>query len=216
MSFNFLAHMFSLTDKHHASDIFHAVKAILLEHFVPTFLGYHHISRNEYRTQHGTHMSSTLFVDEEQGPASRSRNPVAVLLDGTSIKIENSSNFAKARQAYSQKVETQAATFMVVAAPDGYILIVEGPFPGNQQNNDEAIFNWMSKPDSPSEFKGFFQKGDIVVWDLGFRKTVSEAKRRGFEVKMPVLKPRGLRQLDVQDANDPDPFNSTWPYRSKQ
>ena len=61
---------------------------------------------------------------------------------------------------------------MLICAPDGHILQVVGPLYADGKNNDEGIFKAMTTPESEvfdSGFGTYFEEGDIVVWDRGFR-----------------------------------------------
>ncbi|OXA43249.1 hypothetical protein Fcan01_22199 [Folsomia candida] len=153
--------------------------------------------REQLILEHKSRLADSLCGDSAEPRA-------IVLMDATVIPIEKSSNYSAGRKSFSQQKMCRAIKMMVLCAADGYILQVIGPTFANQKNNDEGIFEAMTTEGNElydPGFQPYFERNDCVVWDRGFRKVVTRAERMGFDVKMPALKPRNVRQLSVEEAN---------------
>ena len=99
--------------------------------FVPTFLGFNHITRQEIIDKHTTVFAKTLFGGGQD---------VAITIaDGTYIYIEKSSNYSFQRRSYSTHKSQSLLKPMLVVASDGYIITVIGPYLADGKNNDAQI-----------------------------------------------------------------------------
>jgi DDE superfamily endonuclease len=106
------------------------------------------------------------------------------IIDATYIPIEKSQNYAAARKSWSQHKGYRLLKMMIVCGSDGYILGVHGPYFSDGKNNDEAIFKAITGVHDDG-FRNFFEEGDMIIWDRGFRYVNELANSMGFEVKMP-------------------------------
>ncbi|XP_071648173.1 uncharacterized protein [Temnothorax longispinosus] len=85
--------------------------------------------------------------------------------------------------------------------PDGYSLTIFGPYFSDARNNDAKILRQEFERDAET-LQGWFQNGDIVLADRGYRDAIPLLQRLGIDHKMPPLLEHGQRQLPTQDAND--------------
>ncbi|KAF2902455.1 hypothetical protein ILUMI_03731 [Ignelater luminosus] len=87
---------------------------------------------------------------------------------------------------------------MIGCLSDGYILVADGPYFADGNNNDAIILKLMLK--NPV-LLSFFQPGDYVVVDRGFRDVVDK-KSHGIEVYMPNLLKHGKQQFTSSESNE--------------
>jgi hypothetical protein len=73
--------------------MFHAIKDVLMLVFVPTFLGFNSISREDYILNHNTFLAKTLLGADD--------NQAIYVLDGTYLYIQKSRNYTTQRRTYS-------------------------------------------------------------------------------------------------------------------
>ena len=89
-----------------------SVRRDLSRSFVPAFLGFNHITRQEIIDKHTTVFAKTLFGGGQD---------VAITIaDGTYIYIAKSSNYSFQRRSYSTHKSQSLLKPMHVVAPDGY------------------------------------------------------------------------------------------------
>jgi hypothetical protein len=145
-------------------------------------LGITHLHRDDLKG-HVSTVARKLFCDVDK---------VAIVLDGTYIYIQKSSNYAFQRKSYSTHKRRPLLKPFMVVAPDGYIIDVFGPYPGTV--NDAAI---MKKH---SEFIwAALEEGDVVLVDRGFIDVADHLAALGLDVQMPDLK--SGNQLTTDQAN---------------
>jgi hypothetical protein len=145
-------------------------------------LGFSHLDREDLK-HHMTTVARKLFCDGDK---------VAIVLDGTYIYIQKSSNYGFQRHNYSgHKHRPLLKPFMIVA-PDGYIIDVFGPYEANV--NDAAIMRQLSE-----QIRSALEKDDVVLVDRDFRDVVDHLTTLGLDVRMPDLK--SGNQLTTEQAN---------------
>jgi len=156
--------------------------------WVPQHLGFTRegspISR-EFLKSHMTAVTTELFCAQD-------RDRVVVVLDGTYIYIQKSSNYAFQRRNYSGHKHRPLLKPMMVVAPDGHIIDTIGPYSAN--DNDAAIIKSIG-----DNLMQFLREGDVVLVDRGFRDAVAHLTALGLDVQMPALK--SGPQLDTEQAN---------------
>ena len=91
-SFKVIGKQFGVS-KQRVCEIFEMVRKVLQQHFVPSNIGYNHISREQYIWDHGTILSQVLL---EISP-----NTAVWVMDGTYLYIEKSKNYEVQRNTYS-------------------------------------------------------------------------------------------------------------------
>jgi len=178
-------------DQARISDIIHSVTRILDNTFVPQFLGYNHITRENYINVHTSEFSKHLLGASE--------DTATVIMDGTYLYIQKSSNFELQKMTYSLHKFRNLVKPMMVISTTGYILAVEGLFFADNGNNDANILKSMLYEEG---FDSFFFENDNLILDRGFRDCVSDIEERNFNVLMPSLLPKRSKQFTTLDGNN--------------
>ena len=105
------------------------------------------------------------------------------------------------RQSYSLHKNRHLLKPTLVVAPDGFILTIVDPYFSDARNNDIAILRDQFKNDT-GMLVNWFQDGDIVLVDRGYRDVIPFLQRLGINHRMPGLVQHGQRQLPTEEAND--------------
>ena len=157
-------------------------------------LGYTHITRNEYITNHVSEFSNIIYNDNPEVQKAIS------IIDGTYIKIEKSRNFRVLRRSFSVHKHYHLLKPTLVCAPNGYILAVHGPYFSDSRNNDAStLVNEFNK--DMADIRAWFSATDIFILDRGYRDAQEFLTGLGIQIEMPA--PLGRRpQLTTQEAND--------------
>lgn len=135
LSDEFLKVIFEYSSRQVVSMVISCVRRSLMQRFVPGNLGFEAITREQYITQHVTEFANYLYNDE---PETRR---VIAYMDGTYAPTEKNSNHRILRQTFSLQKKEHLVKPVMVVAPDGYILDVEGPYFADSRNNDSSILN---------------------------------------------------------------------------
>jgi hypothetical protein len=106
-------------------DTFHVVSQHLYDAIVPSYLGFHHLSRADAITHH-TAYTQTFFG-----------NNLALIWDGTYIYCNKSEDHKLQQETYSGQKSRHLVKFMSIVLPDGYVFDLIGPFKGKE--NDAKI-----------------------------------------------------------------------------
>ncbi|XP_066600076.1 uncharacterized protein [Prorops nasuta] len=195
LSDDFLKIIFDYPSRQTVSYIVSNVRTSLLQRFVPANIGPESITRQEFITQHVSEFANEIYNPQPREPK------VVAVIDSTYAYIHKSSNFRVLRQSYSSHKNRHLLKPTLIVAPDGYILTIFGPYFSDARNNDAEILRQEFEKDAES-LKCWFQTGDIVLVDRGYRDAVPLLQRLGIDHKMPALLKHGQRQLSTQDAND--------------
>lgn len=188
LSDNFLKIIFDYSNRQTVSSVVTYVRTSLLQRFVPTNIGPKSITRQEFIMQHVTEFANELYNPQPEEPRA-----VAVI-DSTYAYIHKSNNFRVLRQSYSVHKNRHLLKPTLVVAPDGYILMIFGPYFSDAQNNDAEILRQEFERDADT-LKDWFQDDDIVLVDKGYRDTIPLLQRLGIDHKMPALLEHRQRQL---------------------
>ena len=170
----------------------HAARTSLMQKYVPRNLGFQHMTHEEFVEKHTTTISKELFSTKE--------NQAIIVLDGTYVYIQKSSDHKLQRKCFSLHKGRPLVKPMVVTATDGYILSVTGPYYADFANNDAAITKHMFAHDTES-INSWLQEDDICIVDRGFRDSVDFLKERSYDVHMPSYLPKGQKQHSTEEAN---------------
>ncbi|XP_071581746.1 uncharacterized protein [Temnothorax nylanderi] len=170
------------------------VRQSLALRFVPENIGFGAIDRNTYIQRHVTDFSNRLY-----NPQPETRRAI-VVIDGTYTKVEKSSNFRVLRQTFCRHKGHHLLKPALLVAPDGYILAIQGPYFSDARNNDAAMllkeFN-----DDVEGMRAWFEEGDIVLVDRGYRDATDFLEGIGIRYEIPAFLQRNERQLSTEDAN---------------
>ena len=90
---------------------------------------------------------------------------------------------------------------VLVVAPDGYILDIQGPYFSDSHNNDAAILQNEFVRDADRMHR-WFQEDDIVIIDRGYRDATNLLQRLGITWKMPAFLPPHQHQLTTEEATE--------------
>jgi hypothetical protein len=140
----------------------------LVQDFVPLHLGYH-ISRQE-ALQRNLRVPEGVFGNPDS-PLDQKK--LIIIMDGTYIYIQKSSNYFFQRASYSNhKYRNLVKPFLIVCC-DGHILDVSEPHPArtsdatitiqildNENEDGDGLLNWL------------LNDGDVLIVDRGFRDSV--------------------------------------------
>lgn len=192
LSNSILGTLFSLS-KCQIQRAVHAARMALCEHFVPSHLGFNHISHHDFVINHTTPLARKLFSDNETS--------AIIVLDGTYIYIQKSASHTLQRKTYSIHKGRPLVKPMMVVGSDGYILSMLGPYYGGHKNNDAAITKHAILHNSEN-INHWLCQNDVLVVDRGFRDCTDFLQQHGYSVEMPHFLPKGKKQHSSFEANE--------------
>ena len=162
--------------------------------FVPSNLGFQHISRDDVKRKHTRTLARELLV------ADVTSDPAILVLDGTYVYIQKSANFSFQRRSFSMHKHRPLVKPMMVVTTTGYIVSVLGPYLANSKNNDASILNHMVKTNT-EEINTWLHEDDILVVDRGFRDSADMLNDIGIHMQMPSFLPKDRKQHNTEEAN---------------
>ncbi|XP_018372832.1 PREDICTED: uncharacterized protein LOC108767426 [Trachymyrmex cornetzi] len=133
ISDNALEVIFKYSSRQVVSYVIDKVRKSLLLRFVKENIGFQSITRDAYIQQHVTDFANVLYNLDPNVPEAIG------YVDGTYSYIEESSNFRVLRQSFSLHKGRYLIKLVLVVAPDGYILDIQGPYFSDSRNNDAAL-----------------------------------------------------------------------------
>lgn len=184
-----IAHNFSTTQQV-VSKTIDAVPLALEENFVPNYLGYHHITREEALEKHSIKLTSKVLKQ----PESR----LCLICDGTYNYIEKPSDFELQRKTFSIHKQRNLLKPLYIVFPTGYILEAAGPYFCDAKNNDAANIRHHYKH---SDLLLFLEEEDYFLFDRGYRDVVDETISNGQSVFMPSLLTGKRTHFTCEEAN---------------
>lgn len=189
-----LSNIFNMTRKTFEKTM-NLVRNDLVTEFVPRHLGFNHITREEVISR-VLAIPNALFGNPE-APLSERR--AIVILDGTYIYLQKSSNYFFQRKSYSlHKFRHLLKPFLIVC-PDGHILHIYGLYEATK--SDAKILSDIVRSEN-DPFNWFFNENDVLILDRGFRDCIEDLELCGYQAYMPASKDETETQLTVQQAND--------------
>jgi hypothetical protein len=108
-----LATMFSLKDKRTVAHVINQVRQALKTNFVPHHIGLNHINRQSVIDHHQTAIATALL--------SNNSNQLCIVMDGTYLPIQKSSNSQFQRRTYSMHKHKNLVKPMIITATVGTI-----------------------------------------------------------------------------------------------
>ncbi|XP_062622155.1 uncharacterized protein LOC134283681 [Saccostrea cucullata] len=193
LSNKMLAVLFGMT-KFQVRRAIASARAALMKDFVPSNLGFQHVTREEVIHNHTRELARDLLTHDI------TTNPAILVLDGTYVYIQKSSNFAFARRSYSLYKHRPLVKPMIVVTTSGYIVSVLGPYLADTKNNDANILKHMIYSNA-EEIRSWIQEDDVFVVDRGFRDAQDLLEDIGIRMEMPAFMKRGSKQLSTSDSN---------------
>ena len=131
-----------------------------MKHFVPSYLGFHHVSRETIIKCHTRPLAKQLLTNG---------NNVAILvLDATYLYVQKSANNMLQRKLFSLHKHRPLIKPMMIVATDGYIVSAIGPYYADWRNNDANITDHLLRTNQEDILK-WLKANDTLVVDRGFR-----------------------------------------------
>ena len=190
---DYLKILFNYDSRQGISMLITRVRTSMMMRFVPENIGLQAITRAEYIAQHVTPFANALYNDNPDEPKA------IAIVDGTYSYIEKSGNYRALRQSYSVHKGRHLVKPIMVNAPNGYILDIQGPYFTDARNNDASILIHQFENDI-NDINEWFQEGDIFIVDRGYRDAVQFLQNERYNVHMPPVN-RGNQQLTTEMAN---------------
>ncbi|CAC5369412.1 unnamed protein product [Mytilus coruscus] len=166
------------------------VRQALMRSFVPLYLGFESITREQIIKDHTRPLAKTLLDADDDN--------MILVLDGTYIYIQKSNNFSFQRKSFSLHKSRPLVKPMVVVSTTGHFVAILGPY--LSRNNDASILNHMMKC-NVDDIKSFVNDKDIFVVDRGFRDSITLLEELGIKAAMPTFMKKGEKQMSDTDAN---------------
>ncbi|CAF1581021.1 unnamed protein product [Didymodactylos carnosus] len=118
-----------------------------------------------------------------------------IMLDATYLFINKSGDNVLQKKTYSGQKKKHYVKTLSETLSDGYVLAVEGPFPGSK--NDAQITEYLLENDT--ELRKWCQPGNCVIFDRGFDRVRELFEQMGVDCKMPTF--LKSKQHSVEEAN---------------
>ncbi|OXA43866.1 hypothetical protein Fcan01_21665 [Folsomia candida] len=185
-----IAEMFGTTQQV-VSRTIDKVSLILEREFVPKYLGYYHITREEALEKHSRSMSSRAI--------GQPLDHICIVIDCTYIYIEKPTDFTLQRKTFSLHKKRNLIKPMLIVFPNGYILEAAGPYFCDSSNNDAAIILHHYEN---SDLLLFLEEWDNIFWDRGYKYAEPGTAERKILSHMPALLSKTQQQFTAQQAND--------------
>lgn len=166
----------------------------LMNNFTHKYIGFHHITRQEVIQKHTTHLAQSLFGTIDN-------NTAILVLDGTYIYIQKSSDYYFQRRSFSTHKQRPLVKPMLAVTTTGYIVSVLGPYLSDRKNNDASILTHAMKT-NVEEITSWFKENDVMVVDRGFRDATDFLEDLGIHSEMPVFLKKGQKQHTTEEANE--------------
>jgi hypothetical protein len=183
-----IAVLFGFPNQERVSETFNTVMEILYEKFVPLYLGFQHISRQEAKRHQSAFITGLHEIPEEA---------LGLALDGSYLYIEKPSDFEAQRIFWSMQKLQCLVKPMMISFMDGYLLDMPKCFPG--KDNDATILEKLLE--KPNGLMSFVKGGDYFFVDKGFRDSVAPLEDRNVNVMIPQHLDKGQQQYSAAEAN---------------
>ena len=120
-----------------------------------------------------------------------------LILDGTYVRHQKSSNNEYQRRSYSGQKKVPLCKPFTICTTNGLIVDFAGPYAAKY--NDAVIVKDVFKN---AELRALLKPNDVLVVDRGFRNAVAFLNGLGYIVKMPAILESGQSQLPTEKANE--------------
>ena len=169
-----------------------SVRKNLIQTFTPHNLGFQHLTREQVINDHTGPLTQTLF--------GKGLEPAILVIDGTYIYIQKSSQFCFQRRSFNLHKHRPLIKPMVIVTTTGYFVSVMGPYLSHIKNNDANILKHIFATDT-EEIKKWTREGDVFVVDRGFRDSVDFLNELVITTEMPAFLDKGQKQLTTEQSN---------------
>ncbi|CAF4439115.1 unnamed protein product, partial [Rotaria magnacalcarata] len=193
LSNSVLSLLFSLPDVKAVSRVLDSARTSLMEHFVPRYLGFQHISRQDVIDKHTRPLAARLFTKPGD-------NNAILILDGTYVYVQKSANNIVQRKTFSLHKGRPLIKPMMLVSTDGYIISAIGPYLANARNNDASITKHIML-NNREGIIDWLEPNDVLIVDRGFRDSLPLLNNLGYKTYMPTFLKQADKQLSTTDAN---------------
>lgn len=195
MSDDVLSIIFGFSSREYVSIVISLVRRSLTSRFVLENIGFNAMSRENFIARQVPAFHNELYNPTPTDPKA------IVIVDATYSYIHKSRNFQTLRQSFSQHKSKHLIKPMVIVAPNGYILHIQGPYFSDHWNNDASIIMDIFNKNQDN-IAQFFEPGDIFLIDRGFRDSIDFLQNRGYVCKMPPFLKNGQKHFNTTEANE--------------
>lgn len=165
------------------------VRDCLSENYVPLHLGINHITRAGISARNLL-IPQGLFGTEENNPI--------IIVDGTYIYIQKSTNYLYQKKTWSLHKHQNLVKPLLMVACDGHIIEAFGPYAASASDAD-IMKMLFQNPESP--VRSYFRQNDIFILDRGFRDAIGLLNSLGYTIHKPENTDAGESQLSTLKAN---------------
>lgn len=184
--------MFGIQQVTTVSDTINSVSKALEKLFVPNFLGFQQMTRDQAIQDHGRKIFKTIY---EAPP-----DTMFPIFDGTYLYIDKPGDFELQKKTWSGQKKRNLVKPMMAVLEDGYIIDAPGPYFSDGSNNDAGIMKSLLV--EGSDLMNFLDpEKDRPVFDRGFRDVRPLLKKKGFKIYMPELKAKAKDQFTTMQGN---------------
>lgn len=180
-----LRFLFGVRNQSCISDTIDKVAEVLMKEFVPKHLGYTHMEREELMSKHMRPIYTKVLERDD--------DDLILVLDGTYLYVEQSSDHYLQRRSYSSHKHRSLFKPMMVVLPSGYVLEAEGLYFADGRNNDSGILKHMLCRGDDSILQ-ILQTRDVLLLDRGFQRAIDVIESTGVHWRMPEMIDRGQKQ----------------------
>lgn len=115
-----IATLFSIDDRRTVGHIIESARKALMKYFVPSHLGFHHVSREAIIKYHTRPLAKQLLTNGSDA--------AILVLDATYLYVQKSANNMLQRKLFSLHKHRPLIKPMMIVATDGYIVSAIGPY----------------------------------------------------------------------------------------
>ena len=163
---------------------FHSVLKAFETYLIPNNLGLHNYTPDRIREKHRTELFAKIFPN------------VVLVVDGTYIYIQKSSDFEFQKFTYSGQKNRNLLKFLVFCTPSGRYVEIFGPYGSDGHHNDEWLYNACCEMKNSPLTRYLDRNRDESMCDRGFSRIQDY-----FKFHCPRSIQKGQKQLSTSDAN---------------
>lgn len=161
---------------------------------MPRHLGLDHTNRRE-PTGRNLYVPNALFGNPDSFEGDRK---AIVIINGTYIFIQKSSNSSLQRKTYSLHKFSKLLKPFIIISCDGHTLDVCGPYAAT--DSDATILR-RTLHDEEGALHWFFRAGDIFILYRGFRDALPDLETFNYKAYILETKERNANQFTTEQAN---------------
>lgn len=156
-------------------------------------LGFKHLTRDTVIQKQQRPLAKELFCPSDE--------KAILVLDGTYIYVQKSTDFAFQRRSFSMQKHRHLVKPMMIVSTTGYIVAAIGPYLADGKNSDAKILNHILAT-YVQEIKLWIKEDDIMIVDCGFLDSAGVLSELGINMEMPSFLQKGQKQHTTEEANN--------------